>query len=88
MQIGYVPNWSEEVLVIKNVRNTVGWTYVISIVKAKKLFEHFTKKNCKKKTNQKEFRVEKVIKWKGNKRQMSNGKAAIVLLTGELIKKI
>ena len=24
---GYVPNWSEEVFVIKNVKNTVPWTY-------------------------------------------------------------
>ena len=27
---GYVPNWSEEVFVIKKVKNTVPWTYVIS----------------------------------------------------------
>ena len=27
---GYVPNWSEEVFVIKKVKNTVQWTYVIS----------------------------------------------------------
>ena len=33
---------------------------------AKKLLEHFMKKNCKKE-NQKEFRIEKVIKKKGNK---------------------
>ena len=32
----------------------------------KKLLECFTKKNCKK-TNQKEFRIEKVIKRKGDK---------------------
>ena len=38
------------------------------------------------KTNQKEFRVEKVIKRKGNKLQL-NGKAAIILLTVGLIKK-
>ena len=25
----YVPNWSEEVFVIKNVKNTVPWTYSI-----------------------------------------------------------
>ena len=30
---GYVPNWSEEVFVIKKVRNTVPWTYVISDLK-------------------------------------------------------
>ena len=27
---GYVPNFSEEVFVIKSVKNTVPWTYVIS----------------------------------------------------------
>ena len=27
---GYIPNWSEEVFVIKKVKNTVLWTYVIS----------------------------------------------------------
>ena len=36
------------------------------ILKAKKLLECFTKKNCKK-SNQKEFRVEKRIKRKGGK---------------------
>ena len=35
-------------------------------LKAKKLLERFTKQNCQK-TNQKEFRVEKVIKRKGDK---------------------
>ena len=39
---------------------------ILVILKAKKLLESFTKKNCKK-TNQKEFRVEKVIKRKGDK---------------------
>ena len=34
----------------------------------KKLLEHFMKKNCKK-TNKKKFRIEKIIKKKGN---MSN----------------
>ena len=32
----------------------------------KKLLEHFMKKNCKK-TNQEEFRIEKVINRKGDK---------------------
>ena len=27
---GYVPNWSEELFVIKRIKNTVPWTYVIS----------------------------------------------------------
>ena len=39
---------------------------LLVILKTKKLLERFTKKNCKK-TNQKEFRVEKVINREGNK---------------------
>ena len=39
---------------------------LLVILKAKKLLERFTKKNCKK-TNQKGFIVEKVIKRKGDK---------------------
>ena len=27
---GYIPNWSEEVFVIKETKNTVPWTYVIN----------------------------------------------------------
>ena len=26
---GYTPNWSEEVFLIKRIKNTVPWTYVI-----------------------------------------------------------
>ena len=37
------------------------------ILTAKKLLQGFTKKNYKKKTNQKEFIVEKVTKRKGDK---------------------
>ena len=42
-------NWSEEVFVIKKIKNTVPWTYVISDLNEKKLSETFTKKYCKKK---------------------------------------
>ena len=38
---------------------------LLVILKGKKLFKHFTKKNFKK-TNQKEFRIEKVVKAKGD----------------------
>ena len=62
----YVPNWSEEVFVIKNVKNTVPWTYVISDFKGEEIVGTFYEKELQK-TNQKEFRVEKVIKRKGNK---------------------
>ena len=31
----FVPNWSEEVFVIKNIQNTVPWTYAISDLNGK-----------------------------------------------------
>ena len=46
---GYTPNWSEEVLVIKKVKSTVPWMYVMIDLNCKKLMERFLKKNCKKK---------------------------------------
>ena len=57
---GYVPNWSEEVFVIKKLNNTVPCTYVISDLKGKETVGTFHKKEMKK-ANQKEFRVEKLI---------------------------
>ena len=45
---GYTSNWSEEVFVIKKVKNTVPWTYVINDSMVKKLLKHFMKKNYKK----------------------------------------
>ena len=48
----YVPNWSDKVFVIKRIKNSVLWAYVISDLKGEREFE---------KINQKEFRVEKVI---------------------------
>ena len=46
-------------------KNTVPWTYVISDLKGEELVGTFYKKEWQK--NQKEFRVEKVIKRKGDK---------------------
>ena len=45
---GYTQNWSEEVFVIKKVKNTVPWTYIITDLNGEKLLEHFMKKNYKK----------------------------------------
>ena len=45
---GYTPNWSEEVFVVKKVRNTVPWTYVINDLNDEKITGTFyEKKNCK-----------------------------------------
>ena len=43
----YIPNWSEEMFVIKKVKNTT--VDILVIVMEKKLLERFTKKYCKKK---------------------------------------
>ena len=40
---GYVPNWSEEVLVIKKVKNTAPWAYVISDLKGEEITVIFNK---------------------------------------------
>ena len=63
---GYTPNSSEEVFVIKKVKNTVPWTYVINDLKGEEIIGTFYEKELKK-TNQKEFRIEKAIKRKGDK---------------------
>ena len=63
---GYVPNWSKEVSVIKKVKNNVPWTYVISGLRGEEIVGTFCKKELQK-TNQKGFRVEKVITRKGDK---------------------
>ena len=40
------PNWTEEIFVIKKVKNTVLWTHVINDLNGE---ETFTQENCKKK---------------------------------------
>ena len=62
----YTPNWSEEVFVIKKVKNTVPWTYVINDLNGDKIIETFHEKELQK-TNQTGFRIEKVIEKKGDK---------------------
>ena len=63
---GYTPNWSEEIFVIKENKNTVPWTYVINYLNGEKIIGTFYEKEVQK-INQQEFRIEKVIKKKGNK---------------------
>ena len=61
-----MPNWSEEGFVIKKVKNTVSWTYVMNDLNCEKIIGTFYRKELQK-TNQKKFRIEKVIKTKGDK---------------------
>ena len=63
---GYTSNWSEEVFVVKKVRNTVPWTYVINDLNGEEIIGTFYEKDLQK-TNQQEFRIEKVIKRKSDK---------------------
>ena len=79
----YVPDWTEEVFVIEKVKNTVVWMYAISDLNGKKncfMKKFFYEKELWK-TNQKDFRGEKVIKRKGHKLYVK-----IVLLKVGLIK--
>ena len=62
----YVLNWPEEVNIIKNVKNTSPWTYVISDLNGEEIVGMFYEKELEKK-NKKEIRVGKVIKRKGDK---------------------
>ena len=38
-----MPNWSEEIFIIKKIKNTVRWTYVINDLNG----EEIMKMNCK-----------------------------------------
>ena len=62
----YTPNWSEEVSVIKKVKNAVPWTYVINDLNGEEIMGTFYEKELQK-TSQEEFRIEKVIKGQGDK---------------------
>ena len=70
---GYMPNWSEEIFVIKKIKNTVPWAYVINDLNGEEITGTFYENELQG-TKQNEFRTEKVIKrrcgkiyvkWKG-----------------------
>ena len=63
---GYTQNWSEEVFVVSKIKNTVPWTYVVSDLNGEEITGSFYEKELQK-TNQKEFRIEKVLKRKSDK---------------------
>ena len=62
----YMPNWSEEVFIIKKVKNTVPWTSTINDLNGEEIIGTFYEKELQK-TNQEEFIIEKVIRRKGDK---------------------
>ena len=57
---GYTPNWSEEIFVVGKIKNTVPWTYIINDLNSEEIVGSFYEKELQK-TNQKEFKIEKVI---------------------------
>ena len=63
---GYTPNWSEEAFVVSKIKNQVPWTYVINDLNGEETIGTFYEKELQK-TDQKEVRIEKVIKRKGEK---------------------
>ena len=63
---GHMPNWSEDVFVIKKIKNTAPWTYVINDLNGEEITGIFYEKELQK-TNQEEFRIERVIRRKGDK---------------------
>ena len=63
---GYAPNWSEEVFVINKINNTVPRTYAISVLNDEKITGNFYEKELQD-TNQQKFRIEKIIRRKGDK---------------------
>ena len=70
--------------VIKKVKNTVPWTYVINDLNGEEIIGTFYEKKLQK-TNQQEFRIETVIK-KNLINYMWNGRVMIVHLIVWLIK--
>ena len=62
----YMPNWSEEIFIIKKIKDTVPWTYVINNLNGKEIIGTFFENELQD-TKQNEFRMENVIKRKGDK---------------------
>ena len=63
---GYTQNWSEEAFVVSNIKNTVLWTYVVSDLNGEPITGSFYEKELQK-TSKEKFRIEKVLKRKGDK---------------------
>ena len=53
-----MPNWSEEIFIIKKIKNTVPWTYLINYLNDEEIIGTFYE-NESQDTKQIEFRIEK-----------------------------
>ena len=54
---GYTPNWSDEIFIVKKIKNAVSWTYIISDLNDEEIVGSFYEKELQR-TNQKEFRID------------------------------
>ena len=63
---GYMPNWSEEIFIIKKIKNTVPWTHVLNNLDGEEIIGTFYENELQE-TKQNKFRIENVIKRKGDK---------------------
>ena len=61
-----MPNWLEEIFIIKKIKNTVPWTYVINDLNGEEIIGTFYENELQG-TSQQEFRIENVLKKKGDK---------------------
>ena len=73
----------EKIFVVSKVKNIVPWTYIINDLNGEETVGTFYEKELQK-TNQKEFRIEKVIEKEIS--YILNGKVMILLLIVGLIK--
>ena len=62
----YILNWSKETFVIKKVKVTVSWTYVIGDLKGEKTVGIFCKKQLQKKQIKNSIVLKKIIKRKSD----------------------
>ena len=67
---GYTQTWPEEIFIISKIKSTVPWTSVITDINGEPIARTFYEKEFQN-TIQKKFRVEKVIKRKGDKLYVS-----------------
>ena len=78
----YAPNWSEEVLVVSKIKNTVPRTYVINKLNGEEIAGSLYEKEMQK-SSQKEYIIQKVFQ---RKRQNKKGITPFLLIG--LVKKI
>ena len=63
---GYTPDWSEQAFVVSKNKNTIPWTYIVNDLNGEETIGSFYEKEMQK-TSLEEFRIEKVLKKKGDK---------------------